>query len=1223
MTDQPTPDINLTAYALGELDPASPEHAAVEARLAAPGPEGDAARAEVESIRATAADLTAALADEPAPEATPTKPRMSSAVSAASNNNQNDPPAPIPIRNWPRRLALAASLAAAAALGVAVLLPGILEQRANALAQQRLEQANELYEQGLLSRAEWDAATSLIYQPEGFGHFIEKAQNLTDDQWLATIEREADARSSNDRLGAQLRGLYLQEDGRSESETDRFMRELDARISASTDPAPGEPAHETRVYDIRDLVVQVPTFTDAPEFDLNEALAQTNGGTQHETGVSLFGVDDSATPQSGTKTMIAAGEAGARPNDRLFYWKDNTSGDWRGGITRNDNSTDFSTERSPAGADRTASLHQLGASSGKEVRTLISEARQLQKEMKYDDALALLDQANAIDPNNFTAQLLKELVEDSKVAVAYTKIERQRRLEGARDHLLNREAIIPYTDLVAFPEDWPELSHRQIEERNARTLEMLKHNENALRLRRTVPINFDANPLESVILYLEETTGADLEVDWDTLAESGGIERDQPISLSLHNVPAGKALELVLQQASSSGFGDPIGYTVANGVVKITTQENINSPLLTVERHKEANREAELRLKKTISIVLDGNQLERAIGDIRERTGNNIFVNWPELIDAGGIEKDVPITLTLEDVPADRALEIILQQAAHGFGDPISYAVIDGIVMISSQRDLDQMKQKSEEFTTESYDRVEDNPFLAAIDNPLSTFSVDVDTASYANVRRFLDQGQLPPADAVRIEELVNYFEYGYEPPMAFELNGALPNANDEPAAADTAPFAAHVEVTAAPWTPEHRLVRIGIKGMEIATDDRPAANLVFLLDVSGSMNRPNKLPLVKAGMKKLVGALRMDDRVAIVAYAGASGLVLDSTSDHDAVLAAIDNLTPGGSTNGAAGIELAYQQAVDNHIPGGLNRVILCTDGDFNVGITDRGALTRLIEDKANAPETPTYLTVLGFGTGNLKDATMEELSNVGDGNYGYVDSLAEAEKLLAEQVNATLLTIAKDVKVQVEFNPANVASYRLIGYENRLLAKEDFNNDVVDAGDIGAGHTVTALYEVVPASAEQPAAQERGPQDVDDLKYQKKSALSDAADSNELLTLKLRYKQPDAAKVQGTSKLLVFPVEDASTPFAEASEDTRFAAAVAGFGMLLRGSPYAGELDFNDVAAFAAEAGAGVVDARGELTPEHERRAEFLQLVIRADALANPVKLPPAAPATEPAAD
>ncbi|MEM6855583.1 MAG: von Willebrand factor type A domain-containing protein, partial [Planctomycetota bacterium] len=513
-----------------------------------------------------------------------------------------------------------------------------------------------------------------------------------------------------------------------------------------------------------------------------------------------------------------------------------------------------------------------------------------------------------------------------------------------------------------------------------------------------------------------------------------------------------------------------------------------------------------------------------------------------------------------------------------------------------------QLPEPESAFNTESYDRVIDNAFLAAFDHPLSTFSIDVDTASYANVRRFLQQGQLPPADAVRIEELVNYFDYAYEPPAVMHLNpdvdGELPGA----------PFAAHVEVTAAPWSPENRLVRIGIKGMEVATDDRPAANLVFLLDVSGSMNNPQKLPLVKAGMKKLVEHLRMDDRVAIVVYAGASGLVLDSTSDHDAVLAAIDDLTPGGSTNGAAGIELAYDIATQNHIPGGLNRVILCTDGDFNVGITDRGALTRLIEDKANAPETPTYLTVLGFGTGNLKDATMEELSNVGDGNYGYVDSQAEAEKLLAEQVNATLLTIAKDVKVQVEFNPRKVAAYRLIGYENRLLAKEDFNNDVVDAGDIGAGHTVTALYEVVLAANPPLPPQQPTTQQVDDLKYQQPAALSDAADSDELLTLKLRYKQPDAAKVQGTSKLLVFPVEDADRPFAEASADTRFAAAVAGFGMLLRGSPYAGELDFAQVAAMAEASAEGWINRLGDLPPEQQRRQEFMQLVRRAAALASP---------------
>ena len=479
----------------------------------------------------------------------------------------------------------------------------------------------------------------------------------------------------------------------------------------------------------------------------------------------------------------------------------------------------------------------------------------------------------------------------------------------------------------------------------------------------------------------------------------------------------------------------------------------------------------------------------------------------------------------------------------------------------------------------ETYAPLVDNPFRSPLNDPLSTFSIDVDTASYANVRRMLTTGQQPPADAVRIEEFVNTFDYGYAPP----------------AADAEAPFATHVDVTASPWTPEHRLVRIGLKGKEIATDDRPAANLVFLLDVSGSMKSAKKLPLVKDGLRKLVAALRMDDRIAIVVYAGASGLVLDSTSDHDAVLAAIDSLTPGGSTHGSAGIELAYDVATQHFIDGGLNRVVLCTDGDFNVGITDRSRLTTLIEEKA---ATGTYLSILGFGAGNLKDATMEELSNAGDGNYGYIDSPKEAERLLAQQVNGTLLTIAKDVKIQVEFNPAKVASYRLIGYANRMLKKEDFNNDTVDAGDIGSGHTVTALYEVVPVGVAPPTPA------VDPLKYaaRPEPAAALANGSDELLTVKLRYKAPDAPKEQGTSKLLAVPVTDGGDGFDTADADARFAAAVAGFGMLLRQSEHAGDLDLSQVAEMARAANAAFAGDPAEA----ERRSAFVELVERAQTLA-----------------
>ncbi len=481
------------------------------------------------------------------------------------------------------------------------------------------------------------------------------------------------------------------------------------------------------------------------------------------------------------------------------------------------------------------------------------------------------------------------------------------------------------------------------------------------------------------------------------------------------------------------------------------------------------------------------------------------------------------------------------------------------------------------QFSTEAYARLDENPFLAVAQNPLSTFSVDVDTASYANVRRFLNQGQLPPRDAVRVEELVNYFPYHYAPPA-------------EEARADGAPvpFAASLEAASAPWAPEHRLVRIGLKGREVSDAARPAANLVFLLDVSGSMDEPNKLPLVKQSMKLLLGKLRPDDHVAIVVYAGASGLALPSTSvrEQAKIAAAIDELTPGGSTNGAMGIQLAYDIAKANFVTGGVNRVILATDGDFNVGVTGEGELTRLIEDKARSG---VFLTVLGFGMGNYKDATLQQLADKGNGNYAYIDTAAEARKALVEQAGGTLVTIAKDVKIQVEFNPARVQAYRLIGYEKRLLRSEDFNNDKVDAGEIGAGHTVTALYEIVPVGA--PAPDTGGP--VDPLKYQKTADRASAVrtGSDELLTLKVRYKEPAG----NVSSKLEFPLRDEGRAFADASADFKFAAAVASFGMILRDSPHKGSATFADVTDWAR---AGLDQDAGGY------RAEFIGLVKTARA-------------------
>ena len=481
--------------------------------------------------------------------------------------------------------------------------------------------------------------------------------------------------------------------------------------------------------------------------------------------------------------------------------------------------------------------------------------------------------------------------------------------------------------------------------------------------------------------------------------------------------------------------------------------------------------------------------------------------------------------------------------------------------------------------TGDAYAPVFDNPFHLVAHQPLSTFSIDVDTASYSNVRRMLISGSLPPRDAVRIEEMVNYFDYDYPLPT------------------DGRPFSVNVETSDCPWSPTHRLARIGIKGMEFAANQRPAANLVFLVDVSGSMQSANRLPLVQQSLRLLVGELRRDDQVAMVVYAGASGLVLPATQcgNHGTILEAIDRLQAGGSTNGGAGIQLAYETAEANFIEGGVNRVILATDGDFNVGVTNGGELTTLVAEKAKGG---VFLTVLGFGMGNLKDATLESLADKGNGNYAYIDTLAEAKKTLVDQIGGTLVTIAKDVKIQVEFNPAQVSSYRLIGYENRLLAARDFNDDTKDAGEIGAGHTVTAFYEIVPTG-------ETAPDDgVGPLRYQQTvnaetptrrhaDSGEPTAESDELMTVKLRYKEPDG----DVSELIEVPVVDSGETFADSSDDFAFALSAASLGMLLRGYPTSENFDYDFVYELAA--GSMGDDASGY-------RAEFVELVNRARAIA-----------------
>lgn len=486
----------------------------------------------------------------------------------------------------------------------------------------------------------------------------------------------------------------------------------------------------------------------------------------------------------------------------------------------------------------------------------------------------------------------------------------------------------------------------------------------------------------------------------------------------------------------------------------------------------------------------------------------------------------------------------------------------------------------------ETYSGVVDNPFKAVADEPLSTFSIDVDTAAYSNLRRYLNQGSLPPKEAVRIEEMLNYFPYDYAPPTSEE------------------PFATHVEVAECPWNSPHRLVRIGIKGKVPPGGDRPACNLVFLIDVSGSMQPENKLPLLKKAMTLLLNQLQPSDQVAIVTYASSTGLVLPSTpcSNKPAIQAAIDNLQSGGSTNGEGGIQLAYKTAEQTLLKSGINRVILATDGDFNVGVTSREELEKIITDKAKGG---VFLSVLGFGMGNLKDATLETLADKGNGNYAYIDTLQEARKVLVEQMSGTLITIAKDVKIQIEFNPGRAGAYRLIGYENRVMAAQDFNDDRKDAGEIGAGHTVTALYEVVPVGTPINMA------GIDPLKYQKPTAqpAMTHVDSPEMMTVKLRYKAPDGdtsklievpvvASLKGGKGLVPNPITGELDAIDEPkpTPDFKFAAAVASFGMLLRESPFRGTATFDTVLSMAQE---------GKGADKEGYRTEFIQLVGLAKAL------------------
>jgi Ca-activated chloride channel homolog len=465
------------------------------------------------------------------------------------------------------------------------------------------------------------------------------------------------------------------------------------------------------------------------------------------------------------------------------------------------------------------------------------------------------------------------------------------------------------------------------------------------------------------------------------------------------------------------------------------------------------------------------------------------------------------------------------------------------------------------DYNTEEYDAINENIFHDALRNPLSTFSIDVDAASYSNVRRFINNGQRPPKDAVRIEEMVNYFSYDYQQPK------------------EEIPFAVHTEISTAPWNANHRLVSIGLQGRKIPTENLPASNLVFLIDVSGSMAEVNKLPLLKSSFKMLVQELRPQDHVAIVVYAGAAGLVLEPTSgaEKNKIIASLDQLEAGGSTAGGEGINLAYAIAKKYFKNEGNNRVILATDGDFNVGESSNASMERLIEEKR---KDGIFLTVLGFGMGNYKDSKMEILADKGNGNYAYIDNITEARKVLVNEFGGTLFTIAKDVKLQIEFNPAKVKAYRLIGYENRMLKNEDFNNDKKDAGELGSGHTVTALYEIIPAGVDSEFFK------IDELKYQTTKIDPSARKTSELMTIKLRYKKP----ASDSSALIVHPLIDTNIDLAATSDNFRWSASVAAFGMLLRESEYVKDFSYDQVVQLAQ--GAKGADTEGY-------RIEFINMV------------------------
>jgi Ca-activated chloride channel family protein len=657
---------------------------------------------------------------------------------------------------------------------------------------------------------------------------------------------------------------------------------------------------------------------------------------------------------------------------------------------------------------------------------------------------------------------------------------------------------------------------------------------------------------------------------------------------SLGRVIAPIALLAVTSAVGVSGSTTHIANVVISGTVRdVATKQPLGDAVVVIDRttlSARTNAAGQYRLdlpdsiakrgSLTINVRRTGYVVTSRVVQTRQQA---ITVDFSMTGVRGAIaaitqDSAVPANeVPLERMRARKEANQVATQSMDFSGRGVAGGVAAGKAMapmpMERRRRYEANTSDPERPNTEGYDAISENPFIATATTPRSTFSIDVDRASYSNVRRFITSGQLPPRDAVRLEELINYFPYELPAPRG-----------DDPVSITT-------EVAAAPWNTSHQLLRVGLRGRPIEVAKLPPNNLVFLIDVSGSMSDYNKLPLLKQAFQLLVDELRPQDRVALVVYAGQAGLVLPSTpgNQKEVILEAIERLSSGGSTAGGAGIRLAYDVAKQNHIRNGNNRVILATDGDFNVGVSSDAELVELIEQRR---EQGTFLTVLGFGTGNVKDSKMEKLADKGNGNYAYVDNITEARKVLVTEMGATLVAVAKDVKLQLEFNPSRVAGYRLLGYENRLLRDEDFKDDTKDAGELGAGHSVTALYELIPPGA----ADEKNIRRPDSLRYTQTPPKTAASSSSELLFVKLRYKQPTGA----VSKELSHIVRDETTK--NPSLDFRFASAVAEFGMVLRDSPNKGKSTIDDVIARAGR-------TLGE--DEYGYRAEFVKLATSAKEL------------------